>query len=55
MFVRACLLNTSLAKGTHFVHFCAKTSVSAGGLAVGGVVSCYAGDAGGFTSAEGEW
>ena len=48
MFVRACLLNASLTKGTHFVRFCAKASVLAGGLAVGGVAFCFAGNAEGL-------
>ena len=48
MFVRACLLTASSIKGTHFVHFCAKASVLAGGLAVGGVASCFAGNAEGL-------
>ena len=48
MFMRACLLTASLTKGTHFVHFCAKTSVLAGGLVVGGVAFCFAGNAEGL-------
>lgn len=48
MFVRACLLTASSTKGTHFVHFCAKASVLAAGLAVGGVASCFAGNAEGL-------
>ena len=48
MFVRVCFLTASSTKGTHFVRFCAKASVLAGGLAVGGVAFCFAGNAEGL-------
>ena len=44
LFGCACLLTTSLTKGTHFVHFCAKASAWLSvAAAVGGLVACASG------------
>ena len=48
LFGYACLFAAIVGKGTHFMRFCAKASVLADGLAVGGVVPCFAGDAEGL-------